>query len=107
MTFGADVDADLREILGDQSNAFRVALAWDSQTVYVNQSPPRETLVVEDGAEYTARVVDALVVLADLTGGTLPAKRKTVLLAGVKHFVHETQTDEAGISAIITLRRES
>lgn len=108
MSFSVDATADLREALGDQADAFAVTLTWGAQSIVGNVSPPRETLTVEDGAEYTVRVVDFMAVRADFTGGVLPAKRATVGLSGVNHFVHEVQVDEAdGLAVVLSLRREA
>jgi hypothetical protein len=103
-----DLASDLREIMDDQSLLFRASLTWDGQTIHGERSPPREMVMVEEGSEYVATVFDFMAVRADFTGSILPAQRETVQVGGVKHFVHEVQTDQAGgVGAMLTLRREA
>lgn len=106
MTFAADMAADLREVLADEGNTFRVALVWGSQTVYGNLSPIDSAFRVEDEGEYTDSDMQFCAVRADFSGGTLPGENTTVTVGGVKYFVTGSQTDEAGgVGAIINLRR--
>ena len=103
-----DLAADLREIMDDESLTFRAVLTWEGQTVNGERSAPREMVVVEEGSEYVATVFDFMAVRADFTSAILPAQRETVLIDGVKVFVHEVQTDQAGgVGVMLTLRREA
>lgn len=99
--------ADFAAVRDDQANAFRATMTWGTQTIYGTMSAPRKTLAVEEEGGYEETVFDFGAVKADFTDGTLPGQQVTVGVNGVNYFVQETQTDEAGVGVVLTLKRVS